>query len=231
MTQFKDKSDLIKEKDKSSFVSAGLFDYPVLQAADILIYKADFVPVGKDQEQHLELSRNIAERFNAFVGKNYFPIPECLFAETPKIMSLADPTKKMSKSLGEKHYVSVMEEAASVQKKVRSAVTDTGAAPQEGMSAGVENLFTLLKAAGAMEAHQQFMADYQAGQLRYAPLKEAVGTVLSSLTEQFRAKKAEISSDKKAIKQQIKASAEVIRGRAKQTLREVKDLLGLQGSV
>ena len=106
MTQFKDKS---KQSEQSAggdgFISAGLLDYPVLQAADILIYRADYVPVGKDQEQHLELTRNIAQRFNNQVGKEYFVLPETLFTEVPKVMSPADPTRKMSKSAGEKHYL------------------------------------------------------------------------------------------------------------------------------
>ncbi|MCB0969809.1 MAG: tryptophan--tRNA ligase, partial [Ilumatobacter sp.] len=103
MTQFKDKMDQLKEKDKDALVSSGLFLYPILQAADILIYHADYVPVGKDQEQHLELSRNIAQRFNHQFGKEYFRLPEPLFTETPKILSPADPTRKMGKSFGEKH--------------------------------------------------------------------------------------------------------------------------------
>lgn len=81
MTQFKDKSQQTKDKASDAFISAGLFDYPVLQAADILIYRADYVPVGKDQEQHLELTRNIAERFNRQVGKDYFVLPETLFTQ------------------------------------------------------------------------------------------------------------------------------------------------------
>lgn len=94
MTQFKDKSEQLTSSDKDSFISAGLFLYPVLQAADILIYHADYVPVGKDQEQHLELSRNIAQRFNHQFGKEYFIHPEALYTETPKILSLADPAKR-----------------------------------------------------------------------------------------------------------------------------------------
>ncbi len=105
MTQFKDKGEQLKEGDKEAFVSAGLFYYPVLQAADILIYHADLVPVGKDQEQHLELSRNIAARFNRQFNKEYFVHPEPLYTETPKVLSLADPTRKMSKSLGEKRLL------------------------------------------------------------------------------------------------------------------------------
>jgi tryptophanyl-tRNA synthetase len=83
MTQFKDKSQQ-RESGNDDFISVGLLDYPVLQTADILIYKADYVPVGKDQEQHLELSRDIAQRFNNQVGKTYFVLPEPLYTETPK---------------------------------------------------------------------------------------------------------------------------------------------------
>ena len=122
MTQFKDKSEQIESGGK--FISAGLFTYPVLQAADILVYKANFVPVGKDQVQHLELSRNIAVRFNKQFGE-FFPEPEPLLTEVQKLASLADPTKKMSKSLGEKHYIGLFEEEAKIVKKVKSAVTDT----------------------------------------------------------------------------------------------------------
>ena len=111
MTQFKEKSAQSEEKAEG-FISVGLFDYPVLQAADILIYRADYVPVGKDQEQHLELSRNIAQRFNNQVGKEYFVLPESLYTETPSVKSTADPSKKMSKSAGEKHYINVFAEDA-----------------------------------------------------------------------------------------------------------------------
>jgi len=126
MTQFKDKSDQI-EKDGGAFISAGLFDYPVLMAADILVYRADRVPVGKDQVQHLELSREIARRFNATFG-DYFPEPAPLLTESAKVMSLAEPTKKMSKSLGDKHVIGLFEEEASVRKKVKTAVTDSNMA-------------------------------------------------------------------------------------------------------
>jgi len=93
MTQFKDKSQTGDTKGNDGFISAGLLDYPVLQAADILIYKADYVPVGKDQEQHLELTRDIAQRFNNSVGKEYFVLPDTLFTDTPKIRSTADPER------------------------------------------------------------------------------------------------------------------------------------------
>jgi len=157
MTQFKDKSQKREEDKTDKFISTGLFDYPVLQAADILIYKADYVPVGKDQDQHLELSRSIAGRFNHQIGKEYFVMPEGLHTETPKIMSTADPLRKMSKSAGEKHYIAVFGDEARIKKQIRSAVTDTGE-QSETMSPGVENLFRLMKGSGDITNHDQMPA-------------------------------------------------------------------------
>lgn len=227
MTQFKDKMDQLHSTDKDAFVSVGLFAYPVLQAADILIYRADYVPVGKDQEQHLELSRNVAQRFNSQFGKNYFVPPEPLFTETPKILSLADPTRKMSKSLGEKHYISLFGEEERARKQIRSAVTDTGDTPAGQMSAGVQNLFGLLRACGNMEAHDSLLADYQSGSLKYSSLKEAVADAVVGLINPIRARFIALQADKKAVKEQIRASTAVIRTRAQQTLREVREIAGL----
>lgn len=231
MTQFKDKSDFVKESDKDAFISAGLFDYPVLQAADILIYRADYVPVGKDQEQHLELTRNIATRFNNMVGQEYFVLPEILYTEAPKIRSFADPTKKMSKSLGDKHYLGVFEEESRLRKKVKSAVTDTG--ENQGidpMSPGVENLLTIIKACGHAEVHHQLLSVYNDPntQLPYGDLKEATAQALSGLIAGFREKRAELNAHKKSIKEQIKASSIEIRKVAQATVKEVKELCGLQ---
>ncbi len=228
MTQFKDKSAQSAESSGEGFISAGLFDYPVLQAADILIYRADYVPIGKDQEQHLELTRNIAQRFNNQVGKEYFVLPEPLFTKVLKVRSTADPEKKMSKSLGPKHYINVFEEEGRLRKQIRSAVTDTGNAPEGGMSPGVENLFLLLSAAGKTEIHDQLMAAYQAGELQYVVLKDAVADTLAELSNAFRAHKAQLLANKKEVKNQIKASSAGIRKRAQETVREVKELVGLQ---
>jgi tryptophanyl-tRNA synthetase len=231
MTQFKDKSDQVKDIDKDAFVSAGLFDYPVLQAADILIYKADYVPVGKDQEQHLELARNIAARFNAAVSSDYFVLPEAMFTEALKIRSLADPQKKMSKSLGEKHYLSVFEEEAQIRKKVGSAVTDDGTEQDKGtMSPGVENLFVMLKACGDLSLYNDLWNQYHEPQLKlsYKDLKQSVADALVAETNLFKQRKKEILVEKKDIKNQIKESSAEIRKIAQQTLKEVKELAGLQ---
>ncbi len=226
MTQFKDKSAQSEEKAEG-FISVGLFDYPVLQAADILIYKADYVPVGKDQEQHLELSRNIAQRFNNQVGVEYFVLPEPLFTETPNIKSLASPAKKMSKSAGDKHYLNIFAEEIHIRKQIKSAVTDTGDTPEGEMSAGVKNLFELLKAAEKMETHAALMANYENGNLRYSDLKGQVADALVELSNGFRLKREELNTDKKAVKEMIKDSSAIIRSEAQKTIREVKELTGL----
>lgn len=226
MTQFKDKS-LQSKSGKDGFISVGLFDYPVLQAADILIYNADFVPVGEDQRQHLELTREIAQRFNNQVGKEYFVLPETLFTETPKIKSTADPSRKMSKSAGEKHNISVFADEAVIRKRIKSAVTDTGDAVEGQMSDGVKNLFEILKAADKQSDFNSLMGDYNSGSLKYSALKDAVAEALVTMSNNFRARKKEITADKKAVKYQIKISSDNIRKIAQETIKEVKDLCGL----
>ncbi len=224
MTQFKDKG-----AQSEDFVSAGLFTYPALQAADILIYKAGLVPVGKDQEQHLELTRDIAQRFNHFVGKEYFPVPEGLYTAIPKVMSTADPLRKMSASLGDKHSIDVFAEESRIRKQIRSAVTDTGGegADAGAMSPGVANLFGLLQASGRTEAHASLLQDYENGALRYADLKESVADGLVGVAQDIQERLRELKSDRRAVKDQIKQSSADIRKRAQGTVREVKELCGL----
>jgi len=226
MTQFKDKSQDTENKSKDAFISVGLYDYPVLQAADILIYKADFVPVGDDQDQHLELTREIANRFNSNVGKEYFVLPETLHTKTPRIKSTADPTRKMSKSAGEKHHITIFADEARIRKQIRSAVTDTGESTDGQMSEGVKNLFELIKASGG-ESHDALMKDYESGTLKYSELKDATADVLVQLTAEFINRKEEIVANKKELKYKIKQSSAEIRKVAQETLAEVKDLVGL----
>lgn len=226
MTQFKDKS-LKNKEGGDDFISAGLLDYPVLQAADILIYRADYVPIGKDQVQHLELTRNIAQRFNNQMGKEYFVMPEPLLTEIPKVQSTADPSRKMSKSAGEKHYINVFEKEERIRKQIRSAVTDMGETKEGEMSAGIENLFGLLRASGKQEAHDSLMENYLKNDLKYSDLKAEVADGLVSISSEFVERKAEIMSNKKEIKNKIKHSSYEIRKTAQQTVKEVKELAGL----
>ncbi len=226
MTQFKDKSDQV-EGEGGAFISAGLFDYPVLQAADILIYRADQVPVGKDQVQHLELSREIARRFNYSFGE-YFPEPAPLLTEAAKVMSLADPEKKMSKSLGDKHTVGLFEEESSIRKKVKTAVTDSGALP-EGVtvSPGVANMLTILKSCNKNDVAESLLNDYKAGTLRYVNLKEAVADALVELTSSMRARRAELMKDPARIDKIITQGTAAARQISRETISEVRKLTGL----
>jgi tryptophanyl-tRNA synthetase len=226
MTQFKDKSELLESG--KSFISAGLFTYPVLQAADILIYRAMYVPVGKDQEQHLELSRDLARRFNSQFGAQFFPEPRPLFTETPKLMSLVDPTKKMSKSAGERHYIGLFEDERSIRAKIKSAVTDSGELPPGAeMSAGVTNLFEILKACGNMEDAAAMQKDYDTGKRQYSELKEVTANALVELTSQLRARRQEISADAAGVKAKVKEMSNKARHIARETLTEVRGLIGL----
>lgn len=227
MTQFKDKSQQINEKDKDAYISTGLFAYPVLQAADILIYKADYVPVGKDQEQHLELTRNIAQRFNQVVGKEYFVLPEILYTEVPKVMSTADPTKKMSASLGPKHHINIFSTPDMIRKQIKGAVTDSGDTPLGQLSPGVVNLFALLRAAGGHEAMETLLAEAKGGTLQYGRLKEIVGDQIIAYTEPFREMRRAIAENNILYQEKVFASSAVIRKQAQKTLYEVKDLFGL----
>ena len=146
MTQFKDKSARHAEN-----INAGLFTYPVLMAADILLYQADYVPVGKDQMQHIEICRDIAQRFNAIYG-DVFKIPEGMLSKSgAKIMSLQEPTKKMSKSdENPKAYISMMDDMNVIAKKIKSAVTDSEGVIEyrenDETKAGINNLLSIMSA-------------------------------------------------------------------------------------
>ena len=225
MTQFKDKAREVEAQGAS--YSAGLFLYPILQAADILIYKAHHVPVGGDQDQHLELARDVARVFNREFAE-IFPEPTPLHTETPKILSPADPSKKMGKSLGPKHVIGVFEEPDVIRRKIKSAVTDTGDAPVDGaLSPGVEGLLTLLEAAGRPDEAKAFRDEYATGARRYAPLKEAGGEALVTLTEPMRERRKALRADRKAAKRQLKESSARAREIARATLTEVREATGL----
>ncbi|MEA1871618.1 MAG: tryptophan--tRNA ligase [Candidatus Bipolaricaulota bacterium] len=223
MTQFKDKSA------NKKFVSASLFTYPVLQAADILLYRADGVPVGEDQVQHLELSRRIARRFNTRFGE-FFPEPEPIVGKGARIMSLADPTIKMSKSAGDTHYIGVMEDESSIRKKVRSAVTDTGLKPGEEMSPGVENLFEILELSSEMIGDTSIVAelhtDFAEGKLMYSRLKDAVFESLMEILRPIQEHRAELEASGK-VDELLAQGAQKARAIAQENIAKVRELAGL----
>jgi len=227
-TQFKTKSQQ-QDKKRNDFIGNGLFSYPALQAADILLYHADLVPVGKDQAQHLELCRTIANRFNFLFKSNYFKMPQTLLTEIPKVMSLADPTKKMSKSYGEKHYIGLFDSSDTILRKVRSAKTGEYDHRKNEIAPGVENLFSILRALGKDEIVKfDFQPSYMKGALSFKSLKDMVTTELIALTSVFGERLLEIEKQSDMFEEMIFASSKETRVHARQTLSEVKELVGLQ---
>lgn len=219
MTQFKDKAE------EASHVSGALFTYPVLQAADILLYRASRVPVGEDQVQHLELSRRIGRRFNHLVGRDYFPEVEPELSPAKRIMSLADPTKKMSKSLGPGHYIGVTEDPKAVWKKLRSAVTDVGGGQEGEMSPGVENLFLLLRITAPAEVYEETLARYRSGEPMYGDLKKAVRDHLEETLAPIRERRAALGDDE--IRAALAQGAERAGAIARRTMADVREMLGV----
>jgi tryptophanyl-tRNA synthetase len=221
MTQFKEKSE------QHSFLSAGLFTYPILQAADILAYQATGVPVGEDQLQHLELVRDIARRFNQRFG-TLFPETKALLNQAPRIMSPADPTRKMSKSLGPKHYIGVFEDEASILKKIRSHVTDVGATERtddSGIPPGVANLLLLLDAAAPPEIAARFREDEKAGRLMYRDLKQAVADNLVELLRPIRERRETLTDDD--VREVLRKGGERARTIARGVLDRARQRIGL----
>lgn len=223
MTQFKDKSE---DRD---FVSAGLFDYPVLQAADILLYKASKVPVGEDQIQHVELTRRIARKFNSRFGE-FFPEPEPIVGKAARIMSTADPEKKMSKSAHDKHAIGLMENEDSIWEKVKTAVTDPGQSEGEAMSPGVANLFTLLELTAPESTVESFRGDHREGNLMYIDLKEAVYENLMSEIRPVQEKKQELLNNRDQVKEILEEGSEKAREIAARNMKKVRELVGINPS-
>ncbi|MBR2313048.1 MAG: tryptophan--tRNA ligase [Clostridia bacterium] len=220
MTQFKDKSS--KHADN---VNAGLFTYPVLMASDILLYQTDVVPVGIDQKQHVELCRNIAERFNQ-VFPDTFTVPEPIIPQNgKKIMSLADPTKKMSKSdENQNAIVYILDDRDTIIRKFRRAVTDSDTAVRfaEGKD-GINNLMTIYSCftgKDMAEIEREF-----AGK-GYGDFKLAVGEVTADALAPVQARYKELLADKAGLEAQMKRGAEEAAYYARKTLSKVQKKLG-----
>ncbi len=197
MTQFKDKSS--KHADN---INAGLFTYPVLMASDILLYQADLVPVGKDQMQHIEITRDIAERFNGVYcqeGNPVFKIPEGFMPKAgAKVMSLTEPTKKMSKSdENPKAYISLLDDLNVIEKKIKSAVTDSEGVieyrPDDDAKAGINNLLTIMSAVTGKDI-DKIVAEYQGK--GYGDFKKDVAEAVVEEIRPIRARYDELSNDK-----------------------------------
>ena len=251
MTQFKDKS-----QNQEKNINVGLFDYPVLQAADILMYKADAVPVGQDQIQHIELTRKIARFFNNKFGET-FPEPKDIITETPKIMSLTDPTKKMSKSHGEKSYIGINDEPEVIKKKIRKAVSasDFKELIHLGiLEVGYNNLghiqikfvkgnetkkesiiaahsvinFNMLLDNFGIEKHKKYFdEEFKNKNVKFSELKDALAEDISNHFKPFREKRKELEKNPEEVKKILDEGAEKARIIARETMKEVKEKVGL----
>jgi tryptophanyl-tRNA synthetase len=220
MTQFKDKSS------GSGFVSVGLLTYPILQAADILIYQADAVPIGQDQRQHLELTRDLAQRFNSRYGETFtLPAPYAP-KQGERIKDLQLPDKKMSKSLGGLGTLWVLDEPAALVKKVKSAVTDTGreVVYDEADKPGVSNLLTILSVATG-KAVPELEAAY-AGK-GYGDFKADVADAVVELFAPVRERYAALVADPAGLDGLLAAGAERARSVARSTMAAVRERVGL----
>lgn len=220
MTQFKDKSS--RHPDN---VNVGLFDYPVLMAADILLYSADCVPVGKDQMQHLELARTVAERFNNKYSPT-FAVPEGILpASGGKIGSLADPTAKMSKSDdNENAYILMTDDPDAVRRKLKRAVTDSGAEIRLGPDKpGVTNLLTIYAAFAGITPERA--ADECAG-MSYADFKMRVADAVIAGLGPVQARYADYQKDKAYLESVMRAGAEKAAAAARRTLEKVYRKMG-----
>jgi len=222
MTQYKDKT----AGAEGESIAVGLFDYPVLMAADILLYRADAVPVGEDQKQHVELTRDVAERFNNAFGKA-FVVPEPIIrTEGARVMSLDDPAMKMSKSAGsENSYVAVMDSPDVIRRKIRRAVTDSGSEVRGGPDKpALTNLLDIYSAL-AGEPVDEIVRRYEGK--GYADLKADLGEVVANALAPIQARIRELEADKSFTLEVLKTGAERAEAIAARTLAKVRERVGL----
>ena len=221
MTQFKDKS--ARHADN---VNAGLFTYPALMAADILLYQADMVPIGADQKQHLELTRNVAERFNGIYGKT-FVVPEPYIPKIgARVMSLADPTKKMSKSDdNQKSFILLTDEPSTIVKKFRSAVTDSEARVCRGENKqGINNLMDIYGAVTG-KTDDQIVAEFEGK--GYGDFKNAVGEAVADMLAPIQQRYKEYIADRAYLNDCAKEDAEKAARIAERTMQKVYKKIGM----
>ena len=221
MTQYKEKSKKFKND-----LNAGLLNYPILMAADILLYQTDIVPVGEDQKQHVELARTIARKFNQKFGQT-FKIPESKIAKSgAKIMNLQKPNKKMSKTDGPDTYIGLFDEPDEIKKKLMRAVTDTGKIIKYDLKKkpGVSNLLTiysLLSGKTINDLEKKFKGK------GYADFKKSLAEVTINYLEPFRKKKKELLSREVYVQEILNRGAKRAESIAQSTMQDVRKKMGL----
>jgi tryptophanyl-tRNA synthetase len=219
MTQFKDKAD------RREFVSSGLFTYPVLMAGDILLYQTDIVPIGDDQRQHLELARDVAERFNARFGDT-FKVPEGVYPEVgARIMDLQEPTRKMSTTTGTPQgTVRLLDDPDTIRKKFRSAVTDSGSEVRRADDKpGITNLVDILSVATGRSPEEIETAYDGAG---YGQFKTDVGEAVVELVVPIQERYRELRADAGELRRLLAVGAEKARAASAPTLERMYEVMG-----
>lgn len=224
-TSFKDK---IRQNPQN--INAGLLTYPTLMAADILLHRATKVPVGKDQEQHLEMTRTFANRFNRMYDVEYFPEPQAFnFGnELIKIPGL-NGSGKMGKSEGEGNAIFLADEPEAIRKKVMKAVTDSGPTmPNQEKPEVIKNIFQLMNVVSSPETFNYFDEMYNTCQIRYGDMKKQLAEDMILFTTPFREKIKEISADDAFVSRAARIGKEKAQESASKTVREVREIIGFK---
>jgi len=210
-------------------VNAGLLTYPVLMAADIIIHRAHKVPVGKDQEQHLEMARNFVNRFNHLYGEDYFPEPYAYnFGEALVKVPGLDGSGKMGKSEGEGNAIFLMEDETSIRKKVMRAVTDSGPTePNQEKPEAIQNLFTIMKLVSEEQTMNFFDDAYNNCNIRYGDMKKQLAEDIVNFLKPLKARIADIEKNDDLLKKVIKTGGEKARDSAAKTISDVRRIVGI----
>jgi tryptophanyl-tRNA synthetase len=225
VTSFKDK---VRKQPEN--VNAGLLTYPTLMAADVLLHKATKVPVGKDQEQNLEMIRTFGRRFNRMYKQEYFPIPTAYnFGETLVKVPGLDGTGKMGKSEGAANAIYLNDEPKAIQKKVMRAVTDAGPTQMNQEKPEViQNLFTLMSIVSEPEVVAHFDELYNKCEIRYGDMKKQLAADMIAFTEPIRERIKELQSDDAYLSKVVREGAEKARESAIKTMKEVREIIGFR---
>lgn len=222
-TTFKEK--VRKQPDN---VNAGLLTYPVLMASDIIIHRANKVPVGKDQEQNLELTRRFTKRFNHMYNVDYFPMPAPFnFGDQLVKIPGLDGSGKMGKSEGNAIYL--IDEPKAIRKKVMKAVTDSGPTePNQEMPEPIQNLFTIMEVVSTPDTVSYFRDKYNTCEIRYGDMKKQLAEDVTKFTDPFRQKINAIYNDTPYLQKVIRLGKEKARASASKTLKEVREIIGFR---
>ena len=218
-----------KARKQPENVNAGLLTYPTLMAADIMIHNADKVPVGKDQEQHLEMTRRFARRFNNFYNVEYFkePVAYNFGQELIKIPGL-DGSGKMGKSEGNCIYLA--DSAKEIEKKVKSALTDSGPTEPNSVKPDyIENLFTIMRVVSTNEVIAHYEDKWNTCEMRYGDLKKQLATDIIAVTSPIRERILALENDTEYLKRVTREGAEKARESASKTIRDVRKIMGFKG--